>query len=269
MRRLPGQALRVGVEHDSLALVSTGGWFGARGDVVAELRLDDGAGPGALAHGLRALLGEGRAAGWPVSVVLADELARMWQVAPPPQAASPADLEAAAAMRFASLFGAPPNGWTIAADWQATHPFLAAALPSALLATLAQAALEARCHLVEVVPQFVAAMNGWRKLRRPGAWFGLVHGQVLSLAAYDGARLAALRTAVVPPGAGRDWLERHVVREALRIGIEQPARLQLCGSAPRDWAGNGGGQTFGCTLLGEEVRASSGAVRLARTGSAA
>ena len=269
MPRLPGQSLRLGVDHDSLALVRTDGWFGARRQLVAELRCEDAHEPQALARGLRALLAGAQVAGWPVTVVLADELARMWQVTPPPQAASRADLEAAAAMRFANLFGAAPSGWTIGADWQATQPFLAAALPSALLDTLAQCAHEARCTLVEVLPQFVAALNGWRKLRRPGAWFGLVHGQVLTIAACDGALLAALRTAVVPPGADRDWLESHVAREALRVGIERPERLQLCGTAPRSWASHEGRLTFSCTLLGDQAPGQSAAVRLACTGSAA
>lgn len=267
MRRLPGQELRLGVDHDGLALVRTKAWFGKGREVVAELRIDGAHDAHALAPGLRTLLGQAQVAGWPLRVVLADELARMWQVAPPPQAASPADLEAAAVMRYAGLFGAPPGGWTIAADWHATQPFLAAALPAALLDTLAQCAREARCTLVEVVPQFVAALNGWRKLRRPGAWFALVHGEVLSLAAYDGAQLAALRTAVVPPGADRDWLESHVAREALRVGIGRPERLQVCGSAPRSWASHEGRLKFGCTLLGGEAPGASAAVRLACTGS--
>lgn len=269
MRRWPGQVLRVGVGHDSLALVKTGR-FGQRTTVLAETRIMDAAEPAELARGLRALFASVAVAGWPVVAVLADELARMWQVAPPPGAAHRTDLEAAAAMRYAALFGAPPAGWTVAADWQATRPFLAAALPDALLEVLVGCAREAGCHLVEIVPQFVAAMNGWRKLHRPGAWFGLVHGQVLTLAAYDGPLLAALRTAVVPPGADRDWLESHVAREALRIGVGRPERLQLCGTAPRAWNSHEGRLKFACTLLEDENDAGRpAAVRLACTGSPA
>jgi hypothetical protein len=271
---LPGQSLRLGIGHDSLALVRTSRVFARGATVLAEARCADANDPQALGAALRTLLAEAGVAGWPVSVVLADELARMWQVAPPPGAAQPADLEAAAAMRFQALFGAPHAGWKIAADWQATRPFLAAALPASLLDVLEQAAREARCHLVEIVPQFVVAMNHWRKRHRPGAWFGLMHGQVLTLAAYDGALLAALRTAVVPPGADRDWLESHVAREALRVGVGRPERLQVCGPAPRSWASHEGRLKFGCTLLEDEDEEAvdhprSAAVRLACTGSAA
>lgn len=270
MPRLPGQSLRLGLGHDSLALVRVGRLFGRGATVLAEARLDDARDPQALAQALRALLADRRLAGWPLSVVLADELVRLWQVAPPPAAARPADLEAAAALRYQALFGALPTGWKIAADWQATRPFLAAALPLALLDVLEQAAREARCHLVEIVPQFVAAMNAWRRQHRPGAWFGLVHGQVLTLAAYDGRTLAALRTAVVPPGADREWLESHVAREALRVGVGRPERVQVCGPAPRSWASHEGRLKFGCTLLEDEgASGQSGAVRLACTGSQA
>lgn len=277
MPRLPGQSLRLGLGHDSLALVRTSRLFARGATVLAEVRCEDAGDPRALGNALRALLAETRVAGWPLSVVVADELVRMWQVAPPPGATQPADLEAAAAMRYQALFGAAPAGWKIAADWQATRPFLAAALPAALLDVLEQAAREARCHLVEIAPQFVAALNHWRKRHRPGAWFGLMHGQVLTLAAYDGPLLAALRTAVVPPGADRDWLESHVAREALRVGVGRPERLQICGPAPRSWASHEGRLKFGCTLLGEDdgegedstALVRSAAVRLACTGSAA
>lgn len=271
MRRLPGQGLRLGVDHDSLALVRTSTLFGARRTVLAEKRIDAPE-PAILARALATLLAEVQVKGWPLTVVLADELARMWQVAPPPQAGSPADLEAAAAMRFASLFGAAPAGWTIAADWQATHPFLAAALPTSLLDALAQSARAAGCHLIEVVPQFVAAMNGWRKQRTSGAWFGLVHGQVLTLAAYEGRQLAALRTAVVPPGADRSWFEHHIAREALRIGVAVPRQLQVAGAAARGWDGSAGQGGFACTLIdndSDDAAGEAGALRLACTGSAA
>ena len=181
-----------------------------------------------------------------------------------------ADLEAAAAMRFQALFGAPAAGWKIAADWDVAHPFLAAAVPLALLAQLEQAAHEHRFHLVEIVPQFVAAMNKWRKLRRPGAWFGLVHAGVLTIAAYEGRALAAVRATTVPDGAGRAWLDTLVAREALRVGLERPERLQVCGPAPASWSGSTGTPQFACSLL-DAGQADAGwpdAARLACTGSA-
>ena len=261
-----GQSLRLGVAADGLALLRVRAWPRPRVEVLAQQPVEAGA-PDALAIGLRALLAEAAPRGWPVSVVLADELVRLWQVPPPQGAARMGDLEAAAALRYQSLFGALPLGWRISADWDAARPFLASAAPEPLLQLLEGLAREQRFHLVEVAPQFVAAMNTWRRERRPGAWFGLVHGGVLSIAAYEGAALVAVRTAPIPEGADRDWLEAHVAREALRVGAGRPERLQLCGAAPSGWASSAGRLKFACTLLEDDSQGDWPLhVRLARTG---
>jgi hypothetical protein len=273
MQRRPGQALRLGVAADGLALVKTSRLFGGAPLVLAERPLDLFA-PDALACGLRALFADAAPnvgpRGWPLTVVLSDELVRLWQVAPPAGATRMGDLQAAATLRFQHLFGAAAAEWRISADWDARAPFLAAAAPNALLAGLNEAAREHGVHLVEVSPQFVAALNAWRRERRSGAWFGLVHGGVLSLAAYEGRQLAAVRSAPVPPAADRDWLEAHVAREALRVGIGRPERLQLCGAAPGDWASSLGRLKFACSLLEQNSGDGwSDLARLARTGATA
>jgi hypothetical protein len=268
MRRGFGQSLRLGLAPDGLALVKASRWRPGAIEVLAERPLADAAGPG-LAQALAALFGEFSPAGWPVSVVLSDELARMWQVSPPPAASRPVDLEAAAALRFQSLFGAPAQPWKIVADWDAVDPFLAAAVPQALLDRLRQVAAEQRFHLVGIAPQFVAALNQWRKLRRPGAWFGLVQAGVLTIAAYEGVQLAAVRTAPLPADAGREWLENLVAREALRVGLARPERLQVCGPAPASWGSTPGRLKFACSLLDPDEGGLSALARLAATGSAA
>jgi hypothetical protein len=126
-------------------------------------------------------------------------------------------------------------------------------LPLALLEQLTAAASSQHFRLVEIVPQFVAAMNQHRRVRRAGAWFGVVHGGVLSVAAFDGDLLAAVRTAPIPPGADRDWLEGHVAREALRVGLSRPERLQICGPAPKGWGSSAGRLKFACTLFEDET----------------
>jgi len=255
------------VAADGLALLRVGGWPRSSAEVLALQAVEAGA-PDALGKGLRALLGECDPRGWPLTVVLADDLVRLWQVPPPSGATRLADLQAACALRHQHLFGAPPLEWRISADWDAARPFLAAAAPEALLALLELLAREHRVHLVEVAPQFVAAMNAWRRERRPGAWFGLVHGGVLSIAAYEGSSLAAVRTAVIPQSADRDWLEAHVAREALRVGVGRPERIQLCGAAPTGWASAAGRLKFACTLLEDDSADWPLHVRLARTGMA-
>nr|WP_314539739.1 hypothetical protein [uncultured Massilia sp.] len=249
---LRGRALRLGVAPDGLALVRTSAWRHERALLLGQVRAG-GADPASIGVALSMLLGEHETGGLPLSVVLSDDLVRLWQVTPPEGATRMADLEGAAALRFQALFAHPPAGWRISADWDAAHPFLAAAVPQALLDQLAQAGATHGFALVEVVPQFVAALNQYRKLRRPNAWFGVVHGGVLSVAAFDGGRLAAVRTAPIPAGADRDWLEGHVAREALRVGLGRPERLQICGPAPQGWASSAGRLKFACTLFEDET----------------
>jgi hypothetical protein len=246
-----GQSLRIGIAPDALALVRTSIWPHERARLLGQVAAT-GTDPVSLGAALGMLLGEHDVAGLPVTVVLADDLARLWQVTPPQGATRLADLEAAAMLRYQALFGSGA-GWTISADWDAARPFLAAALPLALLEQLTMAASSQRFRLVEIVPQFVAALNRHRRVRRTGAWFGVVHGGVLSVAAFDGDLLAAVRTAPIPAGADRDWLEGHVAREALRVGLSRPERLQICGPAPKGWASSAGRLKFACTLFEDET----------------
>jgi len=247
-----GQSLRIGIAPDALALVRTSIWPHERARLLGQVAAT-GNDPVSLGAALGMLLGEHDVAGLPATVVLSDDLVRLWQVTPPEGAVRLTDLEGAAALRYQALFGGSLAGWSLSADWDAARPFLAAALPLALLEQLTAAASAQRFKLVEIVPQFVAAMNQHRRVRRAGAWFGVVHGGVLSVAAFDGDLLAAVRTAPIPEGSDRDWLEGHVAREALRVGLSRPERLQLCGPAPTGWASSAGRLKFACTLFEDET----------------
>ena len=267
MRRRFGQGLRLGVARGALALVKTGRWGGAPVSLLAEHALAPGAldTPAGLGEALAAVLDGAGHAGWPLTVVLADELVRLWQVTPPQGSARLADLEAAAALRFQLLYGEPAAHWIVRAGWDPVRPFLAAAMPRALLGALEQGAAGHQLPIVEIVPQFVAVLNRCGGALKPGAWFGLVHDKVLTLGARDGGAIAAVRAAALPAAAGAEWLAEHVAREALRLNLAAPERLQLWGSVPPAWLG-----ANGCSVLGAVLQPGwSGAARLAASGSAA
>jgi hypothetical protein len=231
MRRRFGQSLRLEISSHAVRLLVTSRWQRDQVTVLAGQAL---AGPvqETLAPALRALFDGQGVAGWPVAVVLADELCRLWQVTPPPQAARLADIEAAAALRFQSLYGEAPAAWHVTADWHASEPFFAAAVPRAVLALVGQVVADAGLHLVQVVPAFVTAWNRWCGAVRPGAWFGQVHDNLLTVAAIDGRQLRAVRALAVPPGADHYWLTQMLQREALLLGLALPERLALCGPLP-------------------------------------
>ncbi|MES2321026.1 MAG: hypothetical protein V4633_02060 [Pseudomonadota bacterium] len=236
MRKRFGQTLRLGVSPQGLALCT------ARRntlDVIAEHSFGAGT-PGfeGIAAGVRELLAGAGCAGWPATLVLADELARLWQVVPPPGSARMGDLEAAAALRFQTLYGEPAGNWKLAAGWDAARPFLAAAMPRQLLTLLEEGAREQRVDLVEIVPQFVAGWNRWRGAVKAGAWYGLVQGRVLTLGALENNVVTAVRAAAMPDGADAQWLDAHVAREALRLNLPVPDRVAVSGHAPQAWSGS-------------------------------
>lgn len=269
MRRRFGQSLRIGVAPSGITLLAVRRWGGAPAGILAELRLEHSSHPDALGAALRLVLADAGCAGWPATIVLADELVRLWQVTPPAGTARLADLEAAAGLRFQALYGESALGWRIAAGWDAVQPFLAAAMPHALLDQLQRACDEARVDVVEIVPQFVAGFNQWRGALKPGAWYGNVQEGVLTLGALERGVLQAVRAAALPEDASLEWLARHVAREALRLNLAAPGRIQVSGPAPAGWSG-APHAALSCSLLGQARDAAWPAgARLAATGSAA
>ncbi len=267
MRRRFGQALRIGVAAHALALVKTSRWQGAPLEVLAEQRVDPEA-PDALATGLVSLLADSACANWPVTVVVADELTRLWQVTPPPGSARVADLEAAAALRFQTLYGDNAALWQMSAGWDAVQPFMAAATPRHLVSLLQQAGAAHKFTVVEIVPQFIAGWNRWRGTLKADAWYALVHEHVLTIGVVEQGALQAVRSAALPQGASLDWLAGHVAREALRLNLAPPARLNVSGRAPVAWSSGTSHYALACHVLApaKDVKLSH-AARLAATGS--
>jgi hypothetical protein len=246
MRRAIGQFLRIDVAPHAVSVQLARRWHlpgraatpAAAGALATQVITPSADHPfDAIANALRALLGELDVSGWPVSFVLADELTRMWRVTPPPGAARMADLEAAAGLRFQALYGESPAAWQIDADWHATQPFFAAAVPRALLAALRVVAQDCKLSIVAIEPRFVSAWNRSRMSLKQGAWFGHVHDNLLTLAATEagGKNLRAIRPLPIPHGADHYWLTQTLQREALLLDMEAPALLQVDGNAPAEW----------------------------------
>lgn len=225
------QSLRIEVTQQALRLLRVRRWGKAAPELLAEQPLA-GELASALPAALDALLSGQDVRGMAASFVLADALVRMWQVVPPAQAARLADLEAAAALRFHTLYGESPAAWQMSADWSAAAPFTAAAVPRALQAALEAAAGRHALSVIAIVPYFVAAWNRHARALKRDAWFGVAHGNVLALAACEGGQLRALRHVAIPHGADHYWLTQTAQREALLLGLQAPALLQLSGDVP-------------------------------------
>lgn len=275
MRRGLGIGLRLGVAAGSVSL-----WRSSRWRAPAWTPLGEAAYAGdeslhgdfaALGQALAQLLPAGQYAGWPLSVVLDDALARLWQVDMPQGAARLADIEAAAALRFQSLYGDPPGLWHSSSAWDARAPFFCA-VPRALLAQLTRVAAERKLALIFITPQFARHWNRWHGALKPGAWFGQLQENALTLGVRHAGRLLAVRALPLPrdaQDAGRDWLAQTLAREALLQGVSAPALLQLCGAPPAGWLAPA--QAFHCQVFStpDGDAALSPAACLARSGGVA
>lgn len=230
--------LRIGLSRTGITLLKTSGWRRRLALVADKVFLEPmPVTPERILQRLPGILADASCANLATVIVLADDWVRFFMVAPPNNAKRLLDCQAAAHMRFQSLYDEPMNDWQLEADWQPSRPFLACAIPRALLNALHQTALQQRLTLIQIVPQFVAAFNGWRQRLKPDAWFGVVHENGLMLAANHNRHLSSVRAAAVPIGSSlQNWLPEHVAREALRFNLAPPTRIQLCGMLPDRWA---------------------------------
>jgi len=239
MRRKWGQALRIGVSRSAVAVLRSSRWSGDKLSRLAEQEvLATGDVYAAIGQAIDTLLRSAACAGhagWPVSFVLDDDLLRLWQVALPTGATRPQDLAAAAAMRFQVLYGESAAAWSINTGWAAGAPFFGA-MPRTLLFQIERAAAAHKLHIVAIVPHFAAAWNRWQAALAKGAWYGLLHDGVLTFAAVEAGVLRAVRPLPVPAGAGHDWLNQSLRREALLLDLAAPSKLMLSGLAPLAWS---------------------------------
>lgn len=232
------QSLRVEVSPQALRLLRVRRWGSAAPQLLAEQAVAVGAQPlpqavaEALPSAMAALLAGQDTGGMAACFVLSDELVRLWQVTPPAQAARLADLEGAAALRFHTLYGEMPAAWHVSADWNASAPFMAAAIPRTLQAAIQSAAAQHRLTVTAIVPHFVAAWNRHAAALKNSAWFGVAQANVLALAACEDGQLRAVRHIAIPHGADHYWLTQSAQREALLLGLRAPALIQLSGEVP-------------------------------------
>jgi hypothetical protein len=246
--------LNLALSRHSMSLVETAGWVRPRGKVIG-LHVSQAECSG-LAHvgdGLGELLNKSGQKGRPVHVLVADELVRFWMVEPPKNATRLADYEAAAAMRFQTLFDEPADDWQISASIDVGGAYLACAVPRALLDQVIQALARRQMPLASMAPEFVALWNCWRRDLKSGAWLGVWRGNSLSLGISRGNALGAVRQMAVPVEAAQDagWIHTQVLREALRLDVPMPSRLSMCGEPPRAWV-SGSTTPLACSVLGRQ-----------------
>lgn len=267
-------SLHVGLSRTSITLLKRSGLVRPQTSLLTNVALPEGTfrTPEVLSTQLDNVFAASGCTKLPVTLTLSDDLVRLLMVTPPGNAGSVRDCRAAAEMRFQDLYGEPVSGWTLEADWNARHSFVACAIPTPLLKVLEQAALKYQLTLISVTPQFIAMWNQYRRKLQVGAWFAVVQDKTLTLGVIEERRLCAVRTSAVPNEAweGTQWLPEHLAREALRLRLPVPASIQFCGALPGQWAAQKMG-TLNCGRLdkphpSDESRLITSGVELATSG---
>ena len=239
---LLGARVHLGLSENGMAVVRTGSGWRAQSTLLADQPLADNADqePQRLAAQCAAILADAGCAGLPLCITLGDEWVRLFMVAPPQNASSLTDLQAAAAMRFQALYGESPSAWQLEADWNAGNPFLVCAMPIPLLAALRRIAADNKLPLLSIQPQFVAAWNRYCRALPADCWFGVVQERRLTLgvvASTPKRRLEAVRTiAISANDHDPRWLQDQLARVGLQLNLPTPGQLQLVGNQRQYWS---------------------------------
>lgn len=172
-----------------------------------------------------------------LSVTVDDGLARSFVVTPPSGARSLAELRASAAARFAALYGESGEAWLLTADWQATAPFIACALPRLLYQALDSLARTNGWRLESVRPALVRVWNRLHVSIPDDGWLIVGFGQALTLVHTGRAQVAGLRTVRLPGAPDLPELVTLVEQERLRSQVPGEARDRqaLLWAGAADW----------------------------------
>jgi hypothetical protein len=173
-------------------------------------------------------------------VTVADAWVRYWVTTPPPGLRSVAELQAVARARFDVLYRDTDQAWAIEADWSATHPFICAAMPTALQEALRNSTGAHGLRLASLVPQSLRAFHALPLRQLEDGWVCHFRDDGLTTLRVQGGHAVEMRqygneapTGTASPAtvSANDVLAR-LRSQALAAGVEMPRRLMTAGHAP-------------------------------------
>jgi hypothetical protein len=173
-----------------------------------------------------------------VDVIAGNDVAVHWLQTPPSSVTSLDELRLVAAARCAHLYGGTPKDWWVAADWNATVPFVCAALPHSVATPLREKftaeGIDARWHTAWGVACGSKANtfppNGWSALRSPARVL-LWHCR--------GGRVDCLGTQSVSPAVTDEDAHAQALGQ-IRIEAMRDASLR---DEPLHWINLGSGES--------------------------
>lgn len=172
-----------------------------------------------------------------LTVTVDDSLARSFVVTPPRGARGLRELRAAAEARFATLYGEFAEQWLLVADWHASAPFIACALPRQLCQALDQLARTHSWRLASLSPAFVRVGNHLCESIPAEGWLLVGFGQTLTLLATRSSQVADTRSMQLPGVPDFAALETLLTQECLRRSVPgaDGERLSLLWAGAAEW----------------------------------
>lgn len=184
-----------------------------------------------LQHRIVDLLREHTSPRAALRAVVRDDCARYFVVEPPDNARRVNDLKLAARLRFEGLYGDTPADWALDADWRATRPFLACAIPAQAITVVANAARACRLRDAGVTTEFTSSWNAQhRRMSDRQAWVVHLGRQMDVVAARASGAVAAVSMVCgARPFAVADMVD-ELARCALRWNLPVPETVYLLGA---------------------------------------
>nr|WP_315484280.1 hypothetical protein [uncultured Undibacterium sp.] len=220
---------------------------------------------------LDGLLKENQCQRLKTKIFLSNNFVRFFVVTPPSNASRFQDCQAAAEVRFHSLFGESPSKWMMSADWQLNHPFLASAIPNSAMVGIKKIANEHHLSILKIEPQLITHLNRLPQKKLPNCWLASFSGGMFELVMMSEAGIQVIRKMTYSNESIQDkhWLRDTIQREAFRHSIEIPKTF-YCGNQPsRVWMNPVSGVTTWVSLDKNSAHAAnmplSEAIRLANS----
>ncbi|MEF8697737.1 MAG: hypothetical protein V5B07_05335 [Candidatus Accumulibacter sp. UW27] len=169
------------------------------------------------------------------AVTVDDGFVRFFVVTPPSGTQGLRELEAIAAARFAALYGESTEAWRLTADWQATAPFIACALPRELQQAIEALAQRQGARLHSLSPALARAWHRLRPSIPDNGWLLVGFGQTLTLVYHHPRQPVGVRSLCFASSPSLAELDTLLEQERLRRPGDGGAPPSLLWAGAADW----------------------------------
>lgn len=170
--------------------------------------------------------------GGDLELTIADAWVRYFMLAIPTGVGSLAELRMLAASRFESLFGTPPEGWTLEADWKSSGHTLICAMPSRLVDVAHTVTEASHWRVRSIQPYALRLLALFHKQVPDDCWVCNFASRGMLALLVSGGEVQHVRrfpfSQAPAPASLHDMLEA----ETFRAGREMPAQLCALGVLP-------------------------------------